>query len=161
MRLLSTAIRSPQAWWRTSAAAALGGATLAGLSGHVPLAVVLAVWAIVSLYGSVDHLVEAALTDLLEVTPAAAPTDRTAALDRARPASLPTRQRRVLRLLAYGLTEDEIADLLNVGPSTVSSDVDQVLAHLGVADTHQAIDLAFRTEFADDDQQGREARPAA
>jgi LuxR family maltose regulon positive regulatory protein len=162
MRISSgSALRSPQAWWRISAAAAVGAALLATARGHGPLAAVFALWAIVSLYGSVDHLVEPALAELLdEVRPASrrATADPAPALtEPRRPQELEHRQRRVLRLLAYGLPDDEIAELLELDRSTVAGDVDLIVAHLGVADRTQVVEAARRKDLTS----GRGARPAA
>jgi DNA-binding NarL/FixJ family response regulator len=156
----SAAPRSPQAWWRISAAAGAGGAVLAASSGWGALAAVLAMWAIVSLYGSVDHLVEPAMVELLQTMPAPRRAPRVAALHAFGPTALTTRQRRVLRLLAYGLPEDEVAELLKVGEPEVRSDVAEILARLGVDDLGEAIDVAHRTGFVAG-AQGQEASSAA
>ena len=161
MRFASTAApRSPQAWWRISAAVGAGGAVLAASGGWGALAVVLAVWAVVSLYGSVDHLVEPALVELLQTMPAPHRSPRVAALHPFGPTALTTRQRRVLRLLAYGLPEDEVAELLKVGVGEVRSDVAEILDSLGVDDLGEAIDVAHRTGFVAGPQ-GHEASSAA
>jgi len=113
---------------------------LAAARGHGATGAVLALWAVVSLYASVDHVVEPALAELLDaVSDAADPADR---MDPPVRSVLNPRQARVLRLLAYGLPDDEIGELLELDSATVRSDVARILAHLDVDDRAQAMDVA-------------------
>ena len=74
---------------------------------------------------------------------------------RARPLSpgarekLTRREAHVLRLLAQGLTQDEIAGRLVISPKTVSTHIDHVLHKLGVHSRAQAVALAFRDDAAE------------
>jgi DNA-binding NarL/FixJ family response regulator len=67
----------------------------------------------------------------------------------ARAAQLTPRESEVLRLLAQGLTQDEIADRLTISPKTVSTHIEHVLRKLGVHSRAQAVALAFRDEAAE------------
>ncbi|MFE9395867.1 response regulator [Streptomyces flavidovirens] len=62
-------------------------------------------------------------------------------------ARLTEREAEVLRLMATGLTNAEIADRLRVGPATAKSHVAAVLAKTGVRDRTQAVIAAYESGF--------------
>jgi two-component system nitrate/nitrite response regulator NarL len=61
-----------------------------------------------------------------------------------RPA-LTRREDEVLKLLANGLAQDEIATKLVISPKTVASHIERILAKLGVHSRAQAVAVAHRT----------------
>lgn len=62
---------------------------------------------------------------------------------------LSRREAEVLRLLAQGLTQPEIAARLTLSPKTVGSHIEHVLRKLGVHSRAQAVALAFRDDAAE------------
>ena len=62
---------------------------------------------------------------------------------------LTTREREVLRLVATGLTNAEIADALQLSPLTAKTHVSRILMKLGARDRVQLVVIAYRTGIAD------------
>jgi DNA-binding NarL/FixJ family response regulator len=61
-------------------------------------------------------------------------------------ASLTQRENQVLKLLADGLTQDEIAERLVISPKTVATHIQRVLGKLEVQSRTQAVALVLREE---------------
>ncbi|OOB90646.1 response regulator [Rathayibacter sp. VKM Ac-2630] len=76
---------------------------------------------------------------------AVAARGRTSAPSRPEPEQLTPREVEVLRLMAQGLSNDEIADLLGVGRATVKTHVSNVLMKLDLRDRVQAVVYAYRS----------------
>jgi DNA-binding NarL/FixJ family response regulator len=98
-----------------------------------------------------DAVVAPALTRRLiekyaNLLPAAADAD-TAVPDDPRLAGLTGREREVLRAIARGLTNSEIAERLNLAESTVKTHVGRILAKIGARDRVQAVIFAYDTRL--------------
>ncbi len=87
-----------------------------------------------------DPSVHARLVAALDRTPAGLPSPR--------PAVLTDREADVLRLIAEGLSNAEIAARLVVTEATVKTHVNHVFAKTGVRDRAQAVSYAYRTGLA-------------
>jgi DNA-binding NarL/FixJ family response regulator len=74
---------------------------------------------------------------------------RTAAATEQRPAGLTARELEILRLLADGLGQKEIAIRLFLSPKTVSSHIERIYKKLGVRSRTQALSVAFRNSLVD------------
>jgi DNA-binding NarL/FixJ family response regulator len=61
-----------------------------------------------------------------------------------RTSSLTAREQEVLRLLADGLNQRDIADALVISPKTVGTHIERILEKLGVHSRVQAVALAYR-----------------
>jgi DNA-binding NarL/FixJ family response regulator len=62
--------------------------------------------------------------------------------------TLTEREREVLRLVAAGLSNDDIAQRLYVSPLTAKTHVNRIMAKLDVRDRAQLVVVAYRTGFA-------------
>ncbi|OUD05058.1 response regulator [Streptomyces swartbergensis] len=62
--------------------------------------------------------------------------------------SLTERERQVLVLVAAGLSNDAIAEKLNVSPWTAKTHVNRAMTKLGVRDRAQLVVIAYQTGFA-------------
>jgi DNA-binding NarL/FixJ family response regulator len=61
---------------------------------------------------------------------------------------LTVREREVVTLVAFGLTNDEIAELLVVSPATAKTHVSRAMVKLHARDRAQLVALAYQTGFA-------------
>jgi DNA-binding NarL/FixJ family response regulator len=92
-----------------------------------------------------DSLLAPSITRRLieEFTQRPAPTLNSGALD-----SLTEREREVLRLVAAGMSNTEIADRLVVSPATSKTHVSRILTKLGARDRAQLVMIAYETGLA-------------
>jgi DNA-binding NarL/FixJ family response regulator len=60
---------------------------------------------------------------------------------------LTPRELEILRLLADGLAQDQIAERLVIAPKTVATHIERILGKLGVQSRAQAVALAFREDL--------------
>jgi DNA-binding NarL/FixJ family response regulator len=72
-------------------------------------------------------------------------SDIVASEDERRVAALTQREVQVLRLIAQGLSNEEIAGLLFIAESTAKTHVKRILAKIGARDRAQAVVLAYRS----------------
>jgi DNA-binding NarL/FixJ family response regulator len=93
-----------------------------------------------------DSLIEPSITRRMVERFAAPPAP--AAGRPAELAALTERELDVLRLIAHGLSNAEIAATLVVAETTVKTHVARILTKLGVRDRVQAVVVAYRTGFA-------------
>lgn len=90
-----------------------------------------------------DPSVQRRLLEAFERTPVATPEDRTTPPD-----GLTPRETEVLRLVAEGRSNDEIAAGLFVSPATVKTHLNHLLAKTGSRDRSQLVRYAYRAGLA-------------
>lgn len=77
-------------------------------------------------------------------------TTRRGRLDVLRPAGLTARELEVLKLMAAGLSNDELATHLHVSEATIKTHVNNIFSKLEVRDRARAITYAYRQGLADE-----------
>lgn len=92
----------------------------------------------------VDPSVTRALVEHFVLGSGPPDTDAVNAGERSRLARLTPREIQVLRLIADGLSNDEIADLLVIAESTAKTHVKRILQKIDARDRAQAVVLAYR-----------------
>ncbi|MFF2776373.1 response regulator [Streptomyces sp. NPDC058052] len=85
------------------------------------------------------------IATFLAQSAAADPVGAGARVDAARLAALTAREREVLVLVGGGLSNDEIAERLDVSPLTVKTHVNRTMAKLGARDRAQLVVTAYET----------------
>jgi DNA-binding NarL/FixJ family response regulator len=86
-----------------------------------------------------DELIERARRLLRRAVPAA----------RRLASELTRRELEVLRLLAFGMCQDEIAGHLQISPNTVGAHIEHILLKLGVQSRAQAVAVAYRDNLVE------------
>src|SRR6266545_135156 len=124
------------------------GALRAGASGFLlkrasPERLVEAVHTVATGETLLDPAVTRDLVEHFVLRPGGGP-DFAVSEDGRRLAALTQREVQVLRLLAQGLSNEEIADLLVIAESTAKTHVKRILAKIGARDRAQAVVLAYR-----------------
>jgi DNA-binding CsgD family transcriptional regulator len=94
------------------------------------------------------------------VAPGAAPPPAPEEADTASPPLLTTREREVLRWVAAGLQNKEIAQTLDLSLATVRNHIHNILEKLGVHSKLEAVSLAFRNGWVSRNGAGPDAPPA-
>ncbi|MGY3845324.1 response regulator [Streptomyces hydrogenans] len=85
------------------------------------------------------------IASFLAQSAAAGPAGAPAGADAGRLAALTAREREVLVLVGGGLSNDEIAERLDVSPLTVKTHVNRAMAKLGARDRAQLVVTAYET----------------
>lgn len=92
----------------------------------------------------IDRLNDGALRQMREYPASAAPATQPSAVT-ADLASLTPRELEVLKLLACGHSNGELAELLHIGEGTVKTHVARILSKLGLRDRVQAVVMAYES----------------
>jgi DNA-binding NarL/FixJ family response regulator len=129
VRILLLADRATQMQVETALEAGTDGYTLKDIS-------------LLELHNTIDRLTNG--DTVLHPDVASVLARRLAANGKEKPNTLTPRQREILRLLASGLENKQIARQLGIGVHTVKTHVSRVLAKLGAASRTEAVVLALR-----------------